>query len=289
MDTTTIAQAIVSALGGRDNLTSFETCMTRLRLDLSDRNQVDFDLLSGVKGVLGILKRGDTGLELVFGPGTCDQVYQALRAEINPTAAVPDHIIPLAALRKRRPSAADETSEVQRLVSLLDQHSDSVHNTTFDDDLRPAPEGSRVLVINGPNLNMLGVREPAIYGQASYADLVALCEEAAREAGFASCECFQSNHEGSIVDKIQEAYTTADAIVINPAAYTHTSVALLDAAKAVGLPMVEVHISDVSKREDFRQISYIRAACIKTVAGLGLQGYREAIYLLADHLSATLT
>ncbi len=135
----------------------------------------------------------------------------------------------------------------------------------------------KILVINGPNLNMLGVREPDIYGAQTYADLVAVCESACA-AQDCACECFQSNHEGAIVDRIQAAYSDGtDGIVINPAAYTHTSVAILDALKAVGLPAVEVHISDVTVREDFRQISYAGMACIRSVIGEGLRGYATAI------------
>ena len=133
-----------------------------------------------------------------------------------------------------------------------------------------------ILVLNGPNLNLLGVREPEIYGGRTYEDLVKMIEEKAAAMGI-SAEVRQTNHEGVLVDWIQEARGKFDGIVINPAAYTHTSVAILDAAKAVGLPMVEVHISDVSKREDFRQVSYIRAACMKTIAGHGLEGYLEAM------------
>ncbi len=142
----------------------------------------------------------------------------------------------------------------------------------------------KALVINGPNLNMLGVREPAIYGSQSYAALVKLCLEAGRELGFDRVTCVQSNHEGEIVDYIQRALGTYDGIVINPAAYTHTSVAILDALKAVGLPAVEIHISDVSTREDFRQVSYARLACFATVMGEGLEGYHSALRLLAERL-----
>ena len=140
-----------------------------------------------------------------------------------------------------------------------------------------------ILVINGPNLNLLGIREPDLYGRQDYAALVSLVEETCRQAGM-TVEVFQSNHEGAIVDKIQQALGKFDGIVINPAAYTHTSVAILDALKAVALPAVEVHISDVSQREDFRQISYAGMACIKTYMGLGLEGYRQALLYLKDHL-----
>ena len=138
-----------------------------------------------------------------------------------------------------------------------------------------------ILVINGPNLNMLGIREPQVYGNASYADLCALIRAHAEEIGV-EVELYQSNHEGDLVDCIQAAYGKVDGIVLNPAAYTHTSVALLDALKAVGIPAVEVHISDVSKREEFRQISYVRLYCEKTIAGHGFDGYLEAMdYLCA--------
>lgn len=139
----------------------------------------------------------------------------------------------------------------------------------------------KILVINGPNLNLLGIREPDIYGKKTYSDLVALIEKTSREVG-ADAEVFQSNHEGDIVDKIGAAYGNVDGIVINPAAYTHTSVAILDALKAVGIPAVEVHISDVSKRESFRQISYVREACAASFVGHGLEGYAEAIRFLCD-------
>ncbi len=137
----------------------------------------------------------------------------------------------------------------------------------------------KILVINGPNLNMLGIREPGIYGKSSFADLLNLLEATARELGI-EVEQYQSNHEGDLVDKIQWAYGKVDGIVINPAAYTHTSVAILDALKAVSIPAVEVHISDVDARESFRQISYAGLACCKTIKGHGLEGYREAIVYL---------
>ena len=139
----------------------------------------------------------------------------------------------------------------------------------------------RILVINGPNMNLLGVRQPEIYGRATYEDLKAMVQKEADALGV-EVEFFQSNHEGALVDAIQEAYfRRIDGIVINPAAYTHTSVALLDAVKAVSIPTVEVHISDPETREEFRHVSYIRAACVATVKGRGLEGYLEALRLLA--------
>lgn len=141
----------------------------------------------------------------------------------------------------------------------------------------------KILVINGPNLNMLGIREPDIYGKSTYTDLVSMIESYCEGEGI-ECECFQSNHEGAIVDKIQEAYGKVDGIVINPAAYTHTSIAILDALKTVGVPAVEVHISDISKREEFRQHSFVSAACVRTIKGLGFEGYIEAIKELQKKL-----
>lgn len=137
----------------------------------------------------------------------------------------------------------------------------------------------KILVINGANLNMLGIREPDIYGRTTYADLCDMLIEHALKIGV-EVELFQSNHEGALVDKIQEAYGSTDGIVINPGAYTHTSVALLDALKAVAIPAIEVHISDVDAREEFRQVSYIRSYCKATISGRGVQGYLDAMDLL---------
>lgn len=140
----------------------------------------------------------------------------------------------------------------------------------------------KILVINGPNLNMLGIREPAHYGRETYEDLVKKIETYCQSEGI-ECECYQSNHEGCLVDKIQQAYGCFDGIVINPGAYTHTSIALLDAVKSVSIPTVEVHISKVEEREDFRQVSYIRLACVKTITGQGTDGYLQAIDFLVNN------
>ena len=139
----------------------------------------------------------------------------------------------------------------------------------------------KIFVLNGPNINMLGIREPDVYGKETFADLQALLERTAIEEGI-TIDQYQSNHEGCLVDKIQQAYGVYDGIVINPAAYTHTSIAILDALKAVGIPAVEVHISDVSKREAFRQISYAGMACEKSIVGHGIEGYWEAIQYLKN-------
>lgn len=137
----------------------------------------------------------------------------------------------------------------------------------------------KILILNGPNINMLGIREPEIYGTESYSDLVKFCENCAEDFGI-DIEMYQSNHEGSLVDKIQDAYGKFDGIVFNPAAYTHTSVAILDAIKAVSIPTVEVHLSNPDERDEFRKISYIRPACIATVMGEGFKGYQRAMQIL---------
>ena len=140
----------------------------------------------------------------------------------------------------------------------------------------------KILIINGPNINMLGIREPEIYGTGTYEDLVMYINSEAKKLGV-EVTFFQSNHEGGLVDAIQQAYGKYDGIVINPAAYTHTSVALLDAIKAVGIPTVETHISNPDSREDFRKVSYIRAACVATISGRGFAGYVEAIRYLIEN------
>jgi 3-dehydroquinate dehydratase-2 len=138
----------------------------------------------------------------------------------------------------------------------------------------------KILVINGPNLNLLGIREPDIYGAKTYADLLLYLQRAAQQAGVAIDAC-QSNCEGEIIDFIQKAYQKYDGIVINPAAYTHTSIAIADALKAVGIPAVEVHLSDISKREAYRQVSYTAEACVAAIAGKGFDGYKEALEILS--------
>lgn len=140
----------------------------------------------------------------------------------------------------------------------------------------------KILVLNGPNLNMLGIREPEIYGRQTYRDLEEYVDNVCRENDI-EYEMFQTNREGELVDKIQQAYGVFDGIVINPAAYTHTSIAILDAVKAVGIPTVEVHLSKVSEREDFRQISYIRLTAAATITGKGFEGYGEAILWLKEN------
>lgn len=309
MDRQQIAEEVLAAVGGRDNVTANDICMTRLRIKTENPSLVDTDQLSAARGVLGFVKRGENGIEVVFGPGKVEAVHEALvkltgiegvdddfAGSGAPAAPLHAHITqnPLlgAALAAGEGDSArdegDETS-VEDLVSLLDTMDAPAADegvAADPDEASPARAAApaRVLVINGPNINMLGIREPDIYGHDSYQDMLRICHEAARDAGFAECTCFQSNHEGDVIDAIQDAYGSYAGIVINPGAYTHTSIAILDAAKAVGLPMIEVHISKVDEREEFRKVSYIRAACFETIAGMGVGGYRKAMFDMAAHL-----
>lgn len=179
---------------------------------------------------------------------------------------------------------ADSTDEPADEDDVLEEESELSEGPENSQPSQPADHAMRLLVLNGPNINMLGIREPVIYGREDFSALLYTCKTAAKEAGFIDCFCYQSNHEGDLVDKIQDAYQVFDGIVINPGAYTHTSVAILDALKAVSIPAIEVHISDIKSREDFRQISYVRAACFETISGMGIEGYRKAIFDMADHL-----
>lgn len=297
-----IARDVLAAVGGAKNVTANDICMTRLRLQTEDPSLVDTEQLSGTSGVLGIVKRGTNGVEVVFGPGKVDGVHDAIAgltgldsdaAGFSPDAPADADALRVTISDKGLPSSDDaeddegtmDLDDMRELMSILDAEDQKDEAAEAEDGAaEEEPEGARVLVINGPNINMLGIREPKIYGSQSYQALLQLCQEAAKDAGFAECSCFQSNHEGDLVDAIQDSYGSYDGIVINPGAYTHTSIAILDAAKAVGLPMVEVHISKVDEREDFRQVSYIRAACFETVCGLGIEGYRKAIYDLAEKI-----
>ena len=302
-----IARDVLAAVGGAGNVTANDICMTRLRILTEDPSLVDTEQLSSTRGVLGIVKRGSNGVEVVFGPGKVDGVHEAIAgltgldsdeadfsghedADANPLKVMISGEAP-SDTPEADPDEADglDLDDMRELMSMLDateaDPGPEPGDTNEQGGSKPTGgDGPRVLVINGPNINMLGIREPKIYGSQTYQALLALCQEAAAEAGFSECSCFQSNHEGDLVDAIQDAYESYDGIVINPGAYTHTSIAILDAAKAVGLPMVEVHISKVDEREDFRQVSYIRAACFETISGMGIEGYRKAMVDLAERL-----
>ena len=295
-----IAKEVLEAVGGKANVTGNDICMTRLRIKTEDPSLVDTDQLTATRGVLGIVQRGKGGIEVVFGPGKVEDVHEALAdltgIESSETGfnddgpSRMDVIVSSPAVEEiedeHETMDADDVASVESLVSLLDADEKPAEKkpeaSPVDSD--EVVETASVLVLNGPNINMLGIREPGIYGSESYTDLLQLCQDTAAEVGFDKCTCYQSNHEGDLVDAIQDAMGKYDGIVINPGAYTHTSIAILDAAKAVRLPIVEVHISKVEEREEFRQVSYIRQACFETITGMGIAGYRKAILALAEKL-----
>mgnify|MGYP004582400249 FL=1 len=296
-----IAKEVLDAVGGKANVTGNDICMTRLRIKTEDPSLVDTDQLTATRGVLGIVQRGKGGIEVVFGPGKVEDVHEALAdltgIESSETGFSDDGPSRMDVIVSSHAEAADgdtavgddeddDLSSVESLVSLLDaddETSEKKPEPSCGDAVEDV-EPVSVLVLNGPNINMLGIREPGIYGSESYTDLLQLCQDTAAEVGFDRCTCYQSNHEGDLVDAIQDAMGKYDGIVINPGAYTHTSIAILDAAKAVRLPIVEVHISKVEEREEFRQVSYIRQACFETITGMGINGYRKAILDLAEKL-----
>ena len=295
-----IAKEVLEAVGGKANVTGNDICMTRLRIKTEDPSLVDTDQLTATRGVLGIVQRGKGGIEVVFGPGKVEDVHKALAdltgIESSETGfnddgpSRMDVIVSSPAVEEiedeHETMDADDVASVESLVSLLDadEKPEEKKPEASPVDSDEVVETASVLVLNGPNINMLGIREPGIYGSESYTDLLQLCQDTAAEVGFDKCTCYQSNHEGDLVDAIQDAMGKYDGIVINPGAYTHTSIAILDAAKAVRLPIVEVHISKVEEREEFRQVSYIRQACFETITGMGIAGYRKAILDLAEKL-----
>ncbi len=300
METTTYSQALLDATGGVSNIRSLAMCMTRLRLELHDISHANLSSIRAIHHVLSVRRRGDSGVEVVFGPAIVNSVAEDLSNRLNMpiTRKNATAVVKLTPSGPRRERARTTgyigrrhvTEHAPTLLSRddLEHLKELLESVDFPDEEEGHVESelsdSAVLVLNGPNMNLLGVREPGIYGEQTYDDLVELCHRTALAEGFGEVRCYQSNHEGDLVDAIQEARLSFDGIVLNPAAYTHTSVALLDALKAVGLPTVEVHMSAVMEREDFRQTSYVREACIALVAGEGLQGYAHAIRILADHL-----
>ena len=293
-----IAAQIIKAVGGKDNIRACGVCATRLRVIAKDPARVDTDAATKIHGVLGVVRKGHLGFEFVLGPRLIASVSDEVSG-MTGIASTIDELMGFDAdssesaisIQVNTVAGAYHEADDEQELEASDENEDDAEGEVEEDldELLLSvdgdePLGPSLLVINGPNINMLGIREPSIYGNSSYEDLIELCKRSSAQAGFASCTCLQSNHEGDLVDFIQDALGTYDAIVINPGAYTHTSIAILDALKAVSIPAVEVHISDVDEREAFRKISYVRAACIGTVQGQGLDGYRQAIDMLAGHL-----
>lgn len=317
MDERNTAERVLSAIGGKQNVLENTICMTRLRIKVENPDLIDREALTSIASVLGMTKRGSNGIEVVFGPNVIDDIYQSfqelcsLSQEMDPEEP-PAKAKPVVTPERRRSYSLQVKANSERSRSSLESEDLDMLRSMFPESpvppketpnvsrgpkLAPAvheekaapkpvdgPAKRRLLVINGPNINMLGIREPETYGTDDFAALLALCQKTAKEAGFADCFCFQSNHEGDIVDEIQDAWQVFDGLVINPGAYTHTSIAILDAIKAIRIPTVEVHISKVDERESFRQISYVREAAFETIIGMGIQGYRKAILDMRDYL-----
>ena len=351
-----IAASIIACLGGTGNIQSNALCMTRLRIQIIKPSLVDEAGLNDISGVLGSLKLGDHGIEIVCRPTLVQAIFEsssrltglsnnfeirtrarggatldnseALKVQIsNPKASVQrtqaQQLKPMLHQTTFDPHHVNRmTSEAEELTKLLLEndkkislnkiaHRKALHTRNADGKQQKKTHtiasGEKVstrefkdhktrtteallpyhiLILNGPNINMLGIREPTLYGRSSYEQLIQLCKHTAKELGFASCKCYQSNHEGDLVDMIQQAYGNYQGIVFNPGAYTHTSIALLDALKAVNIPTVEVHITNIDERDEFRKISYIRAACFKSIIGEGIDGYKQAICALAEKLGS---
>lgn len=351
-----IAASIIACLGGTGNIQSNALCMTRLRIQIIKPSLVDEAGLNDISGVLGSLKLGDHGIEIVCRPTLVQAIFESFSRltglsnnfEIRTRAGIGATLDNSEVLKVQisNPKASSQRTQEQQLKPML-------HQTTFDPHhvnrmtseaeeltklllendkkislnkiahrkaLHTSNAGGKqqkkthtiasgekistreskdhktcateallpyhILILNGPNINMLGIREPTLYGRSSYEQLIQLCKHTAKELGFASCKCYQSNHEGDLVDMIQQAYGNYQGIVFNPGAYTHTSIALLDALKAVNIPTVEVHITNIDERDEFRKISYIRAACFKSIIGEGIDGYKQAICALAEKLGS---
>lgn len=351
-----IAASIIACLGGTGNIQSNALCMTRLRILIIKPSLVDEAGLNDISGVLGSLKLGDHGIEIVCRPTLVQAIFESFSRltglsnnfEIRTRAGIEATLDNSEALKvqisnpKASPQRTQEpqlkpilhqttfdphhvnrmTSEAEELTKMLLEndkkislnkiaHRKALHTSNaggkqqkktqaiasgekpstreFKDHKTRTTEALlpyHILILNGPNINMLGIREPTLYGRSSYEQLIQLCKHTAKELGFASCKCYQSNHEGDLVDMIQQAYGNYQGIVFNPGAYTHTSIALLDALKAVNIPTVEVHITNIDERDEFRKISYIRAACFKSIIGEGIDGYKQAICALAEKLGS---
>ncbi len=289
-----LAKSIIIAVGDKPNLESYQICMTRLRLYLKDMSLVNREELKALPHVLGIVNHGSNQLDVVLSFGVIQHLYNSMSAYMNDEQPLPEiprlnaserPITPANRKSFRAQAKAqaqahgeEEDSDIDYLCSLLDEK-----NQAVSDEESPQSD-LKLMIINGPSFNFLGFRQKEIYGTETYSDLVQMCKATAHECGFNTCLCFQSNHEGEIVDKILSAYKNFDGIIINPAAFTHTSVAILDALLAVDIPFIEVHITDPKKREEFRHFSYYEHDALKTISGKGIQGYKEAIEYFAEYL-----
>lgn len=297
-----IAEAVLAALGGRDNVSANTVCMTRLRVTLRDPNLVDYEELNAVSGVLGTASRGFNGLEVVFGPRIIDGVYHAFLS-LTGLEAGTDALFPMsrqnsnfsvkindaapqasAAPASSRPSRQQDAWENTRLD---DEDLDALRElfAELDKDEVSAPKSdaqTRLLVLNGPNVNMIGLSFGHASAEDEYSKILELCQRTAREVGFTTCVCLQSNHEGDLVDWVQDAWESFDAIVINATAHAMTSLALPEAIRSVGVPTAQVSINNKYARH-----SLLAESCAINVAGEGIVGYAHAIRQLAEMLQAT--
>lgn len=289
MDSMQVAQAVLDALGGRENILTNAVCMTRLRVTLADVKKVDYERLGDVSSVLGTATRGSNGVEVVFGPRVIDGIYHSF-VELTGIAARPDDLFPMSRpasnmhVQIRTGKPRPQPSFTPSTSSHFDEQDMSVLEGLFskedEDNAKEAPvELGRLLVINGPNLNMLGVAVDSVhFKEADYISLLELCKHTAEDCGFTRCDCFQSNHEGDLVDAIQDSLFGYDAIVINPGAYG-SSKALRDALRSVTLPAVEVHLHRLDEEDA------VGITCLDSVCGHGMDGYAMAIEKLAKRLS----
>ena len=288
VDKDKVAREVLVALGGRGNVASNTVCMTRLRVTLNDPQAVDYEALSEIKGVLGTAARGQNGLEVVFGPRVIDGIYHAFILLTGISAGIED-LFPMSRLetnmrvqiRTNRARPASVAPKAEQTLINDDEMSvlEGIFGKKEDEPREAEAHLGRLAVINGPNLNMLGIRSPGQKGADDFPSLLELCKQTAKEVGFSRCDCYQSNHEGDLVDMVQDCLDTYAAIVINPGAYG-TSGALRDALRAIPIPAVEVH------RHSQQGTDEVGTACIDTTVGLGSDGYRIAIMSIARHLSA---
>lgn len=315
MSITDTAAAVLECVGGLSNVYSSSLCATRLRIMLRDPSLVDRNALHSINGVLGIADRGSNGIEVVFGPNLVRNVFHAFAQLTGPTDKEDEtveavHTRPVSNFQVKitpetpgaprmqgyvpHPAEAPvpvEDDDTNALLGMLEDDTDALDASGVGDDTdteSEAPDeldlGPRLLVINGPNFNMLGVGNTKPFGEVTFASLLESCRRVAAEVGFVECVCYQSNHEGDLIDQVQDAYDFFDAIVINPGAHAHTSIALHDALEMVGIPAIEVHMTYASIQNEFRRHSYVGKACLKIIEGMGVDGYCEAITELARHL-----
>lgn len=288
MDEEEVARRVLASVGGAQNVLTNTVCMTRLRITLQDPQTVDYVSLGNVKGVLGTSLRGQNGLEIVFGPRVIEDVYEAFIA-LTGKEAGSDALFPMTRRRSnmhvqintQRPNRhANSTADVFSFINDDDMTrlEDLFGKKSETDAPERAANDWRLLVLNGPNINMLGMGSCANEGKDDYPALLELCKQTSQEVGFVRCDCFQSNHEGDLVDKIQDAFFLYEAMIINPGAYG-TSAALRDAIRSAPIPAIEVHLFAQ------RELDEVGAACVSTMDGLGVDGYRKAIISMAQHLN----